>query len=394
MPSNTRSSFSSGRANALLLVVTLVVLVVAAEITLRIVYHPEFLGSVIRYDSLLGWSLVPNSSLVSVDEQRDFRYRIEVNALGLRERDVPIAKPRGQNRVAILGDSFVFGVGLNAGERFSDVLDRSLPDDVEVINAGVPGWGTDQEMLFYESFVRKLKPDVVVLTFLGQNDVVNNALRGPLIEVGTKPRFECAGDSLVMEPPTPPAKLSAGARVKRLLRKSRLLLFIKRRFDMREYQHHAVEDPRFVTHGYEANRHLSHWSAYDIRGGEAIDGAWCVTERLLDRLAADCRENSAELVVFAFPAQVEVDEPWRAEMMKRTGVDPQNMDFSLPYRQLEAFCAARGIAFYYPIETFRAAAQKQPLFFEHDAHPNTAANALAAELLRDVVSSSLAHARR
>jgi len=393
MPSKKSLSSSTGRANAVVLVVTLIVLLVAAEITLRVVYHPEFLGSVIQYDPILGWSLDPNSSLVSVDSQRDLRYRIDVNPLGLRDRDVPFEKPEGRKRVLILGDSFVFGVGLNAGERFSDVLDGMLGDDVEVINAGVPGWGTDQEMLFYESSLRRLRPDVVVLAFLGQNDVVNNALRGPLIETGTKPRFLCRDDSLSLEPPDPPARLSIATRAKRFLRKSRLLLFVKRRFAMREYQHHAVEDPRFVTHGYEANRHLSHWSVYDVRGGEAIDGAWCVTERLLARLAADCRADSAKLVVFAFPAKVEVDQLWREEMMRRTEVAPKTMDFALPYRRLSEYCALQEIEFRYPIEEFNAAAKQQMLFFDHDAHPNVAANALAAELLRDVVTS-LAHAQR
>ena len=393
MPSSIKVSSSSGRANAVLLVVTLAILLVAAEITLRVVYHPEFLGSVIRYDPLLGWSLDPNSSLVSVDSQRDLRYRIDVNSHGLRDRDVPFEKPEGRKRVLILGDSFVFGVGLNAGERFSDVLDGMLGDDVEVINGGVPGWGTDQEMLFYESSLRRLRPDVVVLAFLGQNDVVNNALRGPLIETGTKPRFLCRDDSLALEPPDPPARLSVATRAKRFLRKSRLLLFVKRRFAMREYQHHAVEDPRFVTHGYEANRHLSHWSVYDVRGGEAIDGAWCVTERLIARLAADCRADSAKLVVFAFPAKVEVDQLWREEMMRRTEVAPETMDFALPYRRLSELCALQEIEFHYPIDEFRAAARNQMLYFDHDAHPNVAANALAAELLQDVVTS-LAHAQR
>ena len=93
--------------------------------------------------------------------------------------------------------------------------------------------------------------------------------------------------------PAPPARLSVVAQTKRVLRKSRLLLFVKRRLEMREYQQHVVEDPRYTTHGYEANRHLSHWSVYDVRGGEAIEGAWCVTERVIARLAADCRKDSA-----------------------------------------------------------------------------------------------------
>ncbi len=387
-----KSVHSSGRANALLLLATLIVLVVAAEVTLRLVYHPEFLGSVIRYDPLLGWSLIPGASLVSVDSQRDFRYRIDVNSLGLREREIEIEKPAGLRRVLVLGDSFAFGVGLKQGERFSELLQESVPDDVQVINAGVPGWGTDQEMLFYETALRRLEPDLVVLTFLAQNDVANNALRGPLIEVGTKPRFLCSGDGLTLEATVPPAKLSFSARARRWLRKSRLLLFVKRRLDMREYRHHAEEDPRFLTHGYESNRHLSHWSVYDVRGGDPIEDAWCVTERVLARLAKDCRDDGAELVVLAFPSKAEVDDPWRGEMMRRTGVDPANIDIARPYRRLEPLCAELGVAYYYPIDTFRATAARDMLYFDHDAHPNAAANSLVASLLHDAIAPWLAHA--
>ncbi len=372
---------------------TILLLVVAAEVVLRLVYHPALLGSVTRYDSLLGWSLIPNSSQMSIDAQRDFRYRIDINSMGLREREIDAGETR-HHRVLILGDSFAFGVGLEVGERFSDLLDASLPGDVDVVNGGVPGWGTDQEVLFYESSLRRLEPDVVVLTFLAQNDIVNNGLPGPLVGTGAKPRFECAGDSLQLELPPPPAKLSLGLRAKRELRKSRLLLFVKRRIEMREYHHHAVEDPRYVQHGFEASRHLSHWSAYDTRGGEAIDAAWCVTERLLDRLASDCKHDGAELIVFAFPSKVDVDDPWRAEMLRRTGVDESYIDKAFPYRRLSAFCAERGIEYHYPIAAFQAAARREPLFFDHDAHPNAAANALAADLLRDVVSTSIQHANR
>ena len=385
-------SKSAGRANAILLIATLIVLFLASEITLRLIYHPEFLGSVIQYDPLLGWSLTPGASLVSVDNQRDFRYRIDVNSLGLRDREMAVEKPQGVRRVLVLGDSFAFGVGLKQDERFSDMLQAMLPGDVQVINGGVPGWGTDQEMLFYETSLRRLQPDLVVLTFLMQNDVVNNALAGPLIEVGTKPRFLCSGDGLTLEPPIPPAKLSRGVRAKRWLRQSRLLLFVKRRVDMRQYRHHVEEDPRFLTHGYESHRHLSHWSVYDVRGGEAIDDAWCATERVLTRLAQDCRDDGAELVLLAFPSKPEVDEPWRAEMMRRTGVDPAHVDFTLPYRKLDQLCAELGVAYYYPIDTFRSEAAKDMLFFDHDAHPNAKANALVASLLRDVLAPWVAHA--
>jgi hypothetical protein len=372
---------TSGRANATVLVATVLTLLLGAEFVVRAVYHPEIVRSVIRYDPLLGWSLDPRAHMVTDVTERGFPTHIDVNALGLREHEVAVEKPRGRRRVLIVGDSFVFGSGLEADERFSALLDAALPAGFEVINAGIPGWGNDQELLFYETVLRPLDADVVVLTFTGSNDVVNNALAGALIEGGTKPRFALAGDSLVLTPPAPPSRPDAATRIKRVLRKSRLLVFTKRRLQRREYRQRTHEDSAHQYHGFEAYRHLSHWSAYDRRGGEAIEAAWGVTEAIVERFAADCRADSAAFVVFAFPSKLEVDDAWRETVLRETGVDGSHIDRELPYRRLAGFCASRGIAFDYPIEEFRAAARTTPLYFELDSHPNPRANALAADWL-------------
>jgi hypothetical protein len=285
-----------------------------------------------------------------------------------------------------LGDSVVFGSGLEAEERFSNRLGAALPDSVEVINAGVPGWGTDQELLFYETSLRSLEPDVVVLTFTANNDVVNNALDGALLEGGTKPHFQLVGDSLLLTPPEPPARLDPTARVKRLLRKSRLLLFVKRRLQRSAYKHRVHDEAVHEFHGWEAYRHLSHWSVYDRRGGDAIASAWKVTEAILVRFAADCRADSAAFVVLAFPQRTEVDDAWRGRLIEQTGMDPSHLDIDLPRRRLTAFCAAQGIEFHCPIDEFRAEARGGPLYFRRDSHPNERANALAAQWLAGLPS--------
>jgi hypothetical protein len=82
------------------------------------------------------------------------------------------------------------------------------------------------------------------------------------------------------------------------------------------------------------------------------------------------------------------------EMMRRTGVEPSHVDVTLPYRKLDILCAQLGVAYHYPIDTFRAEAAKDTLFFDHDAHPNAQANALVASLLRDVLAPWVAHAGR
>lgn len=382
---------SAGRANALLLATTILVLIVGAEIALRIAYHPENLGTVIRYDDLLGWSLVPGATFISHDTGRGLHYRIDVNSIGLRDDEVVMPKPKGRKRVLILGDSIAFGSGVEAHERFSDLLKHELPDDTDVINAGVPGWGNDQELLFYERDLRRLEPDVVVLAFTANNDVVNNELRGPLIEEGTKPRFRCVAGVLTLEPAANPVVVAetASVRIRKVLRKSRLLLFVKRRIDMRHYKQHAQEDPSLAHAGYEADRHLSHWSVYDTRGGVAIDTAWEVTDCILARLAGVCREDSIRLIVFAFPLKVEVDRPWRDDIIQRTGTDAAHLDFMRPYRRMQSICVREGIEFVYPLDAFEHALTGGPLYFERDSHPNAHAHAVAAGVLHDVLVHAL-----
>jgi hypothetical protein len=319
--------------------------------------------------------------------ERGIHNHIVVNSLGLREHEVAVARPRGRRRVLILGDSIAFGSGLDAGERFSDLLGRGLGDSVEVINAGVPGWGNDQELLFFEQRLRRLKPDVVVLTFTAGNDIVNNALSGALLEGGTKPRFELGADSLVMIPPAPPADPGAVTRFKAVLHRSRLLVFTKRRLMRRSYQHQVHEETSQQLHGFESYRDLSHWSAYENPPDDATETAWKVTEAILTRFARDCRADSMRFIVFAMPLKLEVDDAWRTDVIHGTHADPARLDMAYPYRRLSAYCAAHGIEFRYPVDQFRAAAAHETIYFEKDSHPNVRGNALAAEYLRGVLRS-------
>jgi hypothetical protein len=383
----TRSS-TSGRANAAVLIATVLTLLVGTEAVLRLVYQPPVVGSAIRYDPLVGWSLRPGASVSTDMTERGIHTHIVVNSLGLREREIAVTRPRGRRRILIVGDSIAFGSGLEAGERFSDLLGHDLGGGAEVINAGVPGWGNDQELLFYEQRLRRLKPDVVVLTFTGNNDVVNNALDGALLEGGTKPRFELAADSLLMHPPAPPARPGAMTRIKTILHKSRLLVFTRRRLERVSYRRNVHEETQHQYTGFESYLHLSHWSVYENPGSDAIQGAWKVTEAILARFAADCRSDSTRFIVFAMPLKLEVDDEWRADLIKGTEADASHLDMMKPYQRLSAFCAERGIEYHYPIDEFRTAAAHGTIYFKKDSHPNVRGNLLAAAYLRRILRSN------
>jgi hypothetical protein len=79
-------------------------------------------------------------------------------------------------RVLILGDSLVYGFGVNDDQTFAAQIEKDLKADhlaVEVINAGNPGKGTDYALKFFETVGRKFHPDITVLGFF-PNDFGDN----------------------------------------------------------------------------------------------------------------------------------------------------------------------------------------------------------------------------
>ncbi len=85
-----------------------------------------------RYDPELGWAPVPNSSSV-VTTARTIHARH--NSLGFR--DIEFQRD-GRPRMLFLGDSFVWGVDSEVGERFTDLL-RSRIASHQIVNAGISG---------------------------------------------------------------------------------------------------------------------------------------------------------------------------------------------------------------------------------------------------------------
>lgn len=134
----------------------------AAEVALRSAPYEEL---EFEADPELYWKLVPN--------QRGFMWLAggtrrspiaRINALGLRGRDVE-EKTTGALRILILGDSYTFGSGVADDETFSAVLERQLGEPVEVINAGVPGYGIFQFVELFRRLGPALRPDIVIVTF-------------------------------------------------------------------------------------------------------------------------------------------------------------------------------------------------------------------------------------
>lgn len=99
---------------------------------------------------------------------------VATNSLGLRGEEIPAGEMEDPNRlhVLLLGDSFTFGYGVQVEETFGERLaDRLAASGREalVFNSGVGGWGTVQEVTYGRNKMDLYRPDVVVLTFCGND---------------------------------------------------------------------------------------------------------------------------------------------------------------------------------------------------------------------------------
>jgi len=105
----------------------------------------------------LGFELRPNSRVAS---EVDYR----VNADGFRGPDLR-DKRAGARRIAVFGDSIVFGYWVAEADAFPAQLGTILGPRVETLNLGVPGYNLDQEVEHLRQRVDALQPDHVVFGF-------------------------------------------------------------------------------------------------------------------------------------------------------------------------------------------------------------------------------------
>lgn len=104
-------------------------------------------------------------------------FHFMTNEKGFRKVDsTPYLKRPGELRVLVLGDSHTFGYEVNQQETYAAVTEKLLREkgfDATVINAGVSGTGTAEQLVFLEQEGLRYDPDVVVLGFFS-NDFDDN----------------------------------------------------------------------------------------------------------------------------------------------------------------------------------------------------------------------------
>lgn len=182
----------------LLVFISLGLTALLAEVVLR-TFYSDHLSSIYQIDEHCLYRLIPGSRKIFERTSVNGGDSIltTVNSGGFIGEEL---RPRGNgNRIVVYGDSFIAGGFSRSENRFVSKLEESLTrqfgTQVEVINAGVPGYGPDQAYLRLEQEIDSVKPATVIFTLFADNDF-GDLLRNKLFSLDADGRLTRNSPSL------------------------------------------------------------------------------------------------------------------------------------------------------------------------------------------------------
>jgi lysophospholipase L1-like esterase len=304
-----------GFVYAVFMIVTLAIM---GEVALRVLPLGKFRSAPFRqYDSQLGVSLIPNMDVIH--SRGCFTGHVVTNRWGFRDRDRTLEKPPGEFRIALVGDSVVEGVHVDPDQVMNIQMEKLLQKqgykNVEVLNFGIEGIGTTQELIMYQERIRQFHPDLVILT-VSDNDIMNNSStlqpKSYGIHTWYCPYYNLDGNgNLVFQPVQ---KRPFNGLITFLERHSYLAYYIERiwfRADLPLYKWHGMP----VYFGSYSNDPLDpEWQS-----------AWTVTEKVMAKMQNTVEADGVKFVMVPWSNFSDIQPDWRERLTKQFGPLPKEL---------------------------------------------------------------------
>jgi hypothetical protein len=421
----------------LLVILGLLIPLLALELGIRIASlapPPQPNPAIWEQHPLFGWWHIPYSGGIFHSDYNEFETEVRINARSLRDWEIGYDNPGGALRILSLADSFGEALQVDLAETYHKQLEQrlavSLERPVEVINAGVGGWGTDQEAIFYMAEGFRYEPDIVLLAFFIRNDAVNNY--GPLeIERNggrqQKEFFSLSPAAELIPPPLEQHTALEPEQVRELhLEPGRSSVTGEAGADtahgppllpLADSLWRASALYRFlVPYLRDVPPVVQRLGPSGILGGEAViranhptipipffiyqeppddrfEAAWSLTEAILSRLRDEVERRGAQLVVVIVGAPEQIyPDAWERTLAAQPAMHSLTWDLAAPNRRLATFLAAQDIPHLDLLPVFQQAAARSetpPLHFRHDQHWTAAGHHLAAEAIHDFLIKEL-----
>jgi hypothetical protein len=191
------------RKELILAVAVLLAAPVLVEVALRL-SGAQFEPQLYAPNRERGWVLRPRANGVVAVETKQY---VQINIHGFRDQERSYEKPSETIRIAVLGNSWTEALQVALDKTYTVVLQQKLSqascfggEGVEVLNFGVAGYSTAQELLTLQQEVWKYRPDVVLLAIYPARDIANNLRElNNAMNPEQSPYFIFEGDNLVLD---------------------------------------------------------------------------------------------------------------------------------------------------------------------------------------------------
>jgi SGNH hydrolase-like domain, acetyltransferase AlgX len=297
-----------------------------------------------------------------------FGVSVSFNSTGMRGGEHRLEKSAGVFRILLLGDSFMEALQVPYDVAFASLLERNLAEisgrPIEVVNASVSGWGTDDELLYLVRHGVKWKPDLVVVAMTLHNDVSDNL----------RERFHAVGDGALVERPRTPST----ALTYKLIQARDYLAIKSHSYQlvMRARRAHERQD--------EAGRLSAHVvGLFRVPPEPIMTRGVELTGLLLERMARVASEHGSRMALVLIPLAVQLSDDRFAELNATGAGAGERFDRERPQRLMSDIGRRVGIDVIDLLPDFTdwTTSGRGSLHLERDGHWNVAGHRLAAGIV-------------
>ncbi|MSO96188.1 MAG: SGNH/GDSL hydrolase family protein [Thermoleophilia bacterium] len=372
--------------------------VLVALLVIEIVFHVAGVSFPVFYapDRDRGVALVPGTEGWY---RRDGAQYVRINSAGFRDREREKIKPQGTYRIAVLGDSGTEAMQVALDDTFEARTERALGGcgglagrRVEVLNFGVSSYGTAQELATLRTRVWEYDPDLVILAFFTENDVVDNYRKwDPISE--PRPYFAFDGGRVALDESFR-ASLPGDSW-------QRNLYYQSIRYSVLMQVVHAARGA-LRTAGLQRpalppGGTLDQYQVYRDLYREPTDPdwreAWRITEAGLGLMRDEVRARGRSFLLMTMTTELQMlPDPSLAEgLMRELGVN----DVFYPERRLQAFAQRTGIPILALAPEMRPRALAEKVYLHGQGtvpghgHWNALGHAMGADLLSTKICGEL-----
>lgn len=373
-------------------VMTVIVTLGIIEVALNLMTRANLVNIGERGNALPLWEAVDDHRPFALRENfeyevrtPDFDMHIRTNDFGLRENQ-PIAQLLDHEfRILSMGDSHTFGYGVNYGERYSDLFNGILHNQAIAFTSGYAnGFSPVDYAGYLNAFYSYLLPDIVVLGFFPENDVVNDVVTRQIARdsngdiVGTKLNGSNVVDGFLTTQTAPRSNFGRTVvRIKNWMWNTFAL------YRLAEETRNVI---RYRLHPNLANTQLPPMLFGDNANQEEIDIALGALEQIDQFLKA----RGKTLLVAFIPSNFQIAERYERAVTSLPGyrVDSTRMvtarEVLEPQTSFGRWLQAKHIRYVDPTQEFIVAeSEGTRLYFDSDGHLNRNGHGLFSKLIQD-----------